>query len=82
MQEIAIDTMDYINRATTGVLSPHVLPVQDLWKMLKHIKETLPSTMHMPISSDDTLHFYRYLCTHILIADEEFLIIDQHAETG
>ena len=29
----------------------------------------------MPISSDDTLHFYRYLCTHVLIADEQFLLL-------
>ena len=43
--------------------------------MLLHIEETLPSTMHLPISSEDTLHFYRYLCTHILIADEQFLLL-------
>ena len=55
MQEIAIHTMDNIDAATTGILSPHVLPVQDLREMLKHIKETLPSTIHLPISSEDTL---------------------------
>ena len=43
--------------------------------MLKHIEETLPSIMHMPISSDDTLHFYRYLCAHVLITDEQFLLL-------
>ena len=31
--------------------------------------------MHLPVSSEDTLHFYRYLCTHILIADEQFLLL-------
>ena len=31
--------------------------------------------MHLPISSDDTLIFYRYLHTHILIADEQFLFL-------
>ena len=31
--------------------------------------------MHLPISPEDTLHFYRYLCTHILIADEQFLLL-------
>ena len=31
--------------------------------------------MHLPISSEDALHFYRYLCTHILIADEQFLLL-------
>ena len=73
MWEIALHTMDYINVATTGILLPHILPFQDLRKMLKYIEDTLPSMMHLPISTEDTLHFYRYLCTHILIADEQFL---------
>ena len=73
MREVAIHTIDYIDAATTGILSPHVLPVKDLTEMLSHIQETLPSTMHLPISSEDALHFYRYLYTHILIADEQFL---------
>ena len=68
-------TMDYIDAATTGILSPHVLPVEDLRKMLLHIKEALLSTMHLPVSSEDTLHFYRYLHTHILIAEEQFLLL-------
>ena len=50
--------MDYIATATTGTLSPHVLPVEDLREMLMHIEAELPSTMHLPVSSDDTLHFY------------------------
>ena len=43
--------------------------------MLSYIEETLPSTMHLPISSEDTLNFYRYLCIHILIGDEQFLLL-------
>ena len=43
--------------------------------MLKLIEETLPSTMHLPISSEDTLHFCRYLQTHVLIADKQFLLL-------
>ena len=31
--------------------------------------------MHLPVSSEDTPHFYRYLHTHILIADEQFLLL-------
>ena len=50
--------MDYIDAATTGTLSPHILPIMDLQKMLAHIEETLPSTLHLPVSSEDTLHFY------------------------
>ena len=58
-----------------NTLSPHALPVKDLRKMLLHIKETLPLTMHLPISSEDALHFYRDLCTHILVAYEQFLLL-------
>ena len=75
MREITLHTMDYVDAATIGILSPHILPVEDLKKMLKYIEDTLPSTMHLPISSDDTLHFYRYWCTHILITDEQFLLL-------
>ena len=63
MRQVAIHVMDYIDVAMTGILSPHVLPVEDLQKMLTHIEEALPSTMHLPVSSEDTVHFYRYLCT-------------------
>ena len=53
-------TMDYIDTTTTGKLSPHTLPVMDLRKMLSHIEETLHSTLHLPVSSEDTLHFYHF----------------------
>ena len=43
--------------------------------MLIHIEDALPLTMHLPVSSEDTLDFYRYLCTHILITDEQFLLL-------
>ena len=67
--------MDYIDATTTGILSPRVLPVEDLGEMLSHIEETLPSTMHLPISSEDALHIYRYLCTHVFFAEEQFLLL-------
>ena len=75
MRQVTIHGMDYIDAATTAILSPHVLPVEDLQKMLIHIEEALPSTMHFPVSSEDTLHFYRCLCTHILITDKQFLLL-------
>ena len=50
--------MDYIDGAMTGTLSPHILPTMDFKKMLSHIEETLPSTLHLPVSSVDTLHLY------------------------
>ena len=43
--------------------------------MLQHITDTLPPTLHLPISPEDTLYFYRYLCTHILIEDKRFLLL-------
>ena len=75
MREVPIHIMDYIDAATTGILSPHVLPIEDLGEMQSHIEETLPSTVHLPIASKDALHFYRYLCTHVLIADDQFLLL-------
>ena len=44
MREVTIHTMDYVD-AATGILSPHVLPVEDLREILLHIEETLLSTM-------------------------------------
>ena len=72
---LSTHTMDYINATTSGTLSPHVLPVADLQKMLQHIADTLPPTLHLPILPVDTLHFYRYLCTHILIKNKQFLLL-------
>ena len=71
----SMHTMDYTDAATTGMLSPHILPLADLKQMLSHIEETLPPTMHLPVSFEDTLHFYRYLCTHILIVNRKFLLL-------
>ena len=70
-----MDAKVYIDTARTGIKSPHILPVEDLQKMLTHIEEVLPSIMHLPVSSQDILHFYRYLCTHILNTDEQFLLL-------
>ena len=67
--------MGYIDTATSGTLSPHVLPVVDLQRMLQHIADTLPLTLHLPISPEDTLHFYRYLHTHVLIENKQFLLL-------
>ena len=54
---------------------PHFLPIMDLKRMIYHIEETLPSTLHLPVSSEDTLHFYQYLCTHVLISSKKFLLL-------
>ena len=36
---VSMDTMDYVNAANTGTLSPHILPITDLKQMLSHIEE-------------------------------------------
>ena len=43
--------------------------------MLLHIADSLPPMLHLPVSPDDTLHFYRYLHTHILIQNKQFLLL-------
>ena len=50
-------------------------PSQILQKMLQHIADTLPPSLHLPISPEDTLHFYRYLHTHVLIENKQFLLL-------
>ena len=65
--KVSTHTMEYIDTTTSGILSPHVLPVTDLQKMLQHIAGTLPPIQHLPIFPEDALHFYRYLHAHILI---------------
>ena len=72
---VSTHTMAYIDAATSGILSPHVLPITDLQMMLQHIADTLPPTLHLPISPEDTLHFYRYLHTHVLIENKHFLLL-------
>ena len=72
---VSMHTVDFINAAMTSTLSPHILSIMDLKKMLVHIEETLLQTLHLPVSSEDTLHFYRYLCTHVLITNKQFLLL-------
>ena len=72
---VSTHTMEYINASTSGTLSPHVLPIIDLQKMLQHIADTLPPTLHLPISPEVTLYFYRYLHTHVLIENKQFLLL-------
>ena len=58
MRQVAIHTMDYVDAATPNLLSPDILPVEDLRNILRHIESEPPSMMHLPISPDKTLHFY------------------------
>ena len=72
MRQVAIHLMDYMDAATTNVLSPDIFPVEDLRNMLIHIESELPSMMHLPISSVNTLHCHQYLNTHVLIVDGHY----------
>ena len=58
IRTVSMHIMDYVDAATTGTLSPHILPIRDLKQMLSDIEKTLPPTMHLPVSSVDTLHLY------------------------
>ena len=72
---VSAHTMDYINAATSGTLSPHILPVMHLQKMLLHVSDTLPPILHLPVSPDNTIHFYRYLHTLVLIKNKQILLL-------
>ena len=75
MKQLANHVLEYIDTATTGTLTPHLIPVPDLQQMLYRIESELPPNMHIPIPSSDPLHFYRYLRTHILVEENKFLLL-------
>ena len=67
--------------AVTNILSPNILPVEELRNMLRHIESQLPSTMHLPISLDDSILFYQYSKTHMLTAARQVLLITDIPKT-
>ena len=69
MGQVAIHTMGYVDAARMNILSPDILTVEDLRRMLSHMECELPLTMSLPISLDETLHFYQYVNRHVLIAE-------------
>ena len=75
MKQLANHVLEYIDTATTGTLTPHLIPVPDLQQMLYRIESELPPNMHLPIPSSDPLHFYRYLRTHVLVEENQFLLL-------
>ena len=52
MREVTMHTMHNWNTITSCTYQ-----WEDLRKMLLHIEQALPSTMHVPVSSENTLHF-------------------------
>ena len=75
MEQLANHILEYINTATTSTLTPHLIPVPDLQQMLDQIESELPPNMHLPIPSSDPLHFYRYLQMHMLVEENQFLLL-------
>ena len=75
MRQAAIHMIDYVDASATNVLSSDIVIMEDLRCMLRHMESELPSTMHLPISLDDTLHFYQYFNIHVLIAEGHFLLL-------
>ena len=73
MKQLANHVLEYIDTATTGTLTPHLIPVPKLQKMLYQIELELPPNIYLPIPSSDPLHFYRYLQSHILVEENQFL---------
>ena len=67
--------MHYVNAPTTGTVLLHILTIADLKQMLSYIDESLPTTMHLPVLTEDTLHFYRYLCTHVFIEQQTVVLL-------
>ena len=67
--------MDYIYAATTGTLSPHILPIMDLKKMLPTQKKPYHPHYIYQFLQRITLHFYQCLCMHVLIANKQFLLL-------
>ena len=75
MKQLANHILEYIDTATTGTLTPHLIPMPDLQQMLYRIESELPPNMHLLIPSSDPLHFYRYLWTHVLVEENQFLLL-------
>ena len=75
MKQLANHVLEYIDTATTGTLTPHLIPIPDLQQMLYRIESELPPNIHLPIPSSDPLHFYRYLQTHVLVEENQFLLL-------
>ena len=47
MKQLANHVLEYIDTATTSILTPHLIPVPNLQKMLYQIESELPPNMHL-----------------------------------
>ena len=68
--------MDYIDAATTGILlTTHPSSRRFERNSGAHQSGITINYAVYQYHWDDTLHFYRYLHTHILVAEEQFLLL-------
>ena len=79
---VSTHTMDYIDAATSGILSPHVLPVTDLQKMHQHITDTLPPILPLTNITRGHPTFLQVLTYTCLDREQTVLITDQYSNTG
>ena len=82
MKQLANDVLEYIDTATTGTLTSHLIPVPDLQQMLYQIESELPPNMHLSIPSSDPLHFYRYLSDACISGGKPILTTDRRSHPG
>ena len=75
MKQLVNHVLEYIDTATTSTLTPHLIPVPDPQQMLYQVESELPPNMHLPLPSSDPLHFYRYLRMHVLVEENQFLLL-------
>ena len=74
IKSVLMHIMDYIDAGTTGTLSPTFYPLQTSNRCYPTLKSLyLPPCIYL--YHWRTLHFYRYLHTHILISNKQFLLL-------
>ena len=75
LHHVAAHTMDYVEAATTHVLTPRTLPIPHLHSILENITATLPANLALPTDLTDILHFYRFLTVHVFAEEGKFLLL-------
>ena len=76
LHTLSTHTKDYINATTSGMLSPHVLPVADLWKMpTAHCRQPTSYSAPANITSGHPTLLQVSVHTHVLIENKQFLLL-------
>ena len=75
IRTVSTHAIDYVDATTCGMLSLHTLPHVGPTNDANTHTGCTTYTLHLPISPEENLHIYRYLRTHVLIADKQFLLL-------